>query len=215
MQCALRESQDVLRKLRDKSDPDNQDMLDTALAHLDFCLGKSDGPPRPCRQARRERTRERLGRSQELVERSSQRFLGQASDVSFFNAVRRVIRNNQEQQDVLPHLESYEREGADADLIGSEVALILPDHNVSDRLVDVYFSTIHIAYPFICRQQFLRDYRSFREQRPDVHAEISFKPLLCMSDAAFHFTGTWTDDPSDNPRNWIFLYQLYIAGRTR
>lgn len=168
IRCALRESQDVLRKVRDESGPDNQRMVATTLAHLDFCLGTNAGRPRLGRQA-----------GSEKIADSTRRFLGHASDVSFFNSVRQLIRSNREHQDVFPHLESYERDGADPDLLGGERLLVLPDQHVSDKFVDVYFGTIHIAYPFVCRQQFLQDYRSFWEQSAYTHPDISFRPLLC------------------------------------
>ena len=60
----------------------------------------------------------------------------------------------------------------------------LPNRKKADSLIDIYFSTIHVAYPFICRQQFMKEYEAFWKQRPKTTVPLeasTFNTLLCTS----------------------------------
>lgn len=98
-----------------------------------------------------------------------QRYLGHASDVSFFNSIKRLIRASDETE----KLDSYEIEESSVADIASHVAPDLPSREMSDRFIQVYFSSIHVAYPFICQQSFLQEYERFwaSEQSADVSRE--------------------------------------------
>lgn len=169
----------MLQGLRESSSTENQRRINATLAHLEQCLGHTLGPPFLGRQDCLKPSAE-TPLSHNIFDCSGRRFLGHVSDVSFFNSVRQLIQSSRE-QDAPPDMESYERDVGDLDLTLRRVAFDLPDKSLADRLVDVYFGTIHIAYPFICRQQFLQDYQSFWERSADVHASHSIKPLLCQS----------------------------------
>lgn len=59
------------------------------------------------------------------------------------------------------------------------------DRDTADNLINIYFSTIHIAYPFIDRRRFLEDYEKYwdnerRESLPSVSIALLCK--LCVLD---------------------------------
>lgn len=119
---------------------------------------------------------------------SSRRYLGKVSDVSFFNSVRDLLQSNGATG---RQLESYEREAAgSSDLLEDRSILELPDRLEADRFVDIYFSTIHLAYPFIRRQLFMEGYKSFWEEPRTYEEPSTFKSLLRESFGIVHW---WPD----------------------
>lgn len=109
----------------------------------------------------------------------SSRYLGKVSDVSFFNLVKGLLSSASGRPEA-SQLESYEREVADQlDVSQGHGILELPDRETADGYVNVYFSTIHAAYPFLCRQQFMQDYHRFREGSLSAEQSPIFRSLLC------------------------------------
>lgn len=94
-----------------------------------------------------------------------QRYLGEASDIRFFHVVESSFgkQPGSDQQDgpaSQEQVDSYEQEvirpGSPEQNQGC-----LPPRTVADNLVNIYFSTIHIAYPFISEPDFRATYESF------------------------------------------------------
>ncbi|KAK5210441.1 hypothetical protein LTR41_004109 [Exophiala xenobiotica] len=96
---------------------------------------------------------------------SSQRYLGEASDIRFFHDIELAYCHSPEpgRQQGRPEarIDSYEQERAPTQDPGDKSHVLLPDRASADRLVHIYFSTIHIAYPFISEPDFRQTYESF------------------------------------------------------
>ncbi|KAK7897959.1 hypothetical protein LTR67_004591 [Exophiala xenobiotica] len=96
---------------------------------------------------------------------SSQRYLGEASDIRFFHDIELAYCQPPEpgRQQGRPEarVDSYEQEGAPTQDPEDKSHVLLPDRASADHLVHIYFSTIHIAYPFISEPDFRQTYESF------------------------------------------------------
>ncbi|KAK5020676.1 hypothetical protein LTS07_011491 [Exophiala sideris] len=92
------------------------------------------------------------------------RYLGEASDIRFFHAMESAFCQQtelgQQEDDLEARVESYEQEGPRQQLLEQDQGS-LPPRAKADSFVDIYFSTIHIAYPFISEPDFRRTYESF------------------------------------------------------
>jgi hypothetical protein len=90
--------------------------------------------------------------------------LGEASDIRFFHAMESAFCQHtelgQQEDDLETRVESYEQEGPRQQLLEQDQGS-LPPRAKADSFVDIYFSTIHIAYPFISEPDFRRTYESF------------------------------------------------------
>lgn len=112
----------------------------------------------------------------------NERYLGEVSDVQFFNLVKRVL---QTQGGSYPEqgVDSYEQNGDTGDCTNTTTAgkyLELPSPETAKGLADVYFSTIHIAYPFVPGSMFTRHFNDDQSLSED-HAFHSTTQvaLLC------------------------------------
>ncbi|RDW71451.1 hypothetical protein BP6252_08014 [Coleophoma cylindrospora] len=89
----------------------------------------------------------------------AQRYVGQASDIWFFHSVKEILQNGDASENV-PHnvMQSYD---GSIPLLERGIALELPPRELADFYIDTYFSTIHIAYPFISKLAFMERYENF------------------------------------------------------
>lgn len=115
----------------------------------------------------------------------SGRYLGEVSDVRFFNLVRRVVLANGA-PDGHGHgndegMDSYEQDDPIPQRLLSEVSLELPSPEIAEEYIDIYFTTIHIAYPYIPKSTFIRVYRKLRESNVYEDMDISWLALICES----------------------------------
>lgn len=113
----------------------------------------------------------------------SQRYLGEVSDVRFFNLVERALQ----ERNLVPRsdegMESYEQDDPvpeDA-TEGNDVSIELPSPQMADEFLDIYFSTVHVAYPFIPKSTFMRTYRAVRDGGSAKDVDSSWVALLCKS----------------------------------
>ncbi|KAJ0298699.1 hypothetical protein COL516b_009784 [Colletotrichum fioriniae] len=91
----------------------------------------------------------------------SQRYLGEVSDVHFFNVIKRILQTKDAPggggSGGADHgFDSYEQDG-DALLAGAAAGgrlVELPGPEKERKFTDVYFATIHLAYPFIPQSTF-------------------------------------------------------------
>ena len=111
----------------------------------------------------------------------SQRYLGDVSDVKFFNLVKRVL---QKDGSVRPDdgMDSYEQD----DLVSSNlsprtISTDLPSHDSAEAYLDIYFSTIHIAYPFIHKKAFMRTYNRLHDPGAMEEIDSTWLATLCKS----------------------------------
>ncbi|KIW45813.1 uncharacterized protein PV06_01524 [Exophiala oligosperma] len=92
------------------------------------------------------------------------RYLGEASDIRFFHAVESAFcqqsESGQQEDDPEARVESYEQDGPRQQFLEQSQGP-LPPRASADNFVDIYFSTIHIAYPFVSEPDFRQTYESF------------------------------------------------------
>ena len=88
---------------------------------------------------------------------AGERFLGEASDIVFYNTVKQTLHirspasgsNTQGSPEIVEA--SYEQYKP-AQKPKHELSSIMPSKGTADRYLDIYFSTIHIAYPFLSQK---------------------------------------------------------------
>lgn len=117
---------------------------------------------------------------------NSQRYLGEASDVRFFNLVKRALQDENLSERDDEGMDSYEQDDAD-DPAACVASVELPSPEIADGYLDMYFSTIHVAYPFIPRLSFMKTYRKVREHGVTEDTDISWLALLRTSPKASEF----------------------------
>ena len=131
-----------------------------------------------------ERTRNEIGTSS-----SFQRYLGEASDIRFFHTMKSALSERTEnghQPDILDREgDSYEQEELRTQCLAQKDHGFLPTRANADRFVDIYFSTIHIAYPFISQTDFRRTYDSFWSSESLEGFRGSWLSLLCKPPSIF------------------------------
>jgi hypothetical protein len=128
----------------------------------------------------------------------SGRYLGEVSDVHFFNLVRRmVLANGDGNHEGISNdegMDSYEQEDPIPQRLLSEVSLELPSPEVAEEYIEIYFTTIHIAYPFIPKSTFIRVYKKLRESSVYEDIDISWLALLCECAPLLYFFSLISND---------------------
>jgi hypothetical protein len=115
---------------------------------------------------------------------SSQRYLGEASDIRFFNAMKQTLfesscNNEPQQGDSLCRIDSYEQDEVQRQATIDEDQVYLPKRATVDNYVEIYFSTIHIAYPFVWRPGFMETYEKFWQSESLEKLRGPWLSLLC------------------------------------
>ncbi len=174
LRSALQTSHSLLRRYRGGLSSDDQQLIDAALKEADETAVERTGnaSASPANLLALSATRAPHG--------PSPRYLGEASDVFFFNSVKSLLVGDSSRHSKDAGVESYERDTLHlSTALAHDAALCLPHRELADDLVDVYFSTIHAAYPFLCKQKFMTDYKLLWESTsPDQEPSI-FRSLLC------------------------------------
>ena len=121
----------------------------------------------------------RIGSSERASKRP--RYLGEASDVHFFHMVKQVLGDKQLSDNATENdMQSYDQEEVLFESPnGNGAHLHLPSREIADKYIEIYFCTIHIAYPFICRPSFMTHYENFWKGDFEVGRRSPWLPLLC------------------------------------
>ncbi|GAB1192795.1 hypothetical protein APSETT444_001992 [Aspergillus pseudonomiae] len=160
----------LIRELRLNLDPTQQAKLDAGLQNIQNQLpdvAKTEQPgPNAIAAPQGDDTTE-----------SSPTYVGKASDIHFVHYIRKYVTGNGSlDEDDLP-TQSY----AHHPNLGTFVALtqppLVPSEAEAEQFLDVYLSTIHVAYPFICKSVLLREFGRF--QAGD-HNRPEFRPWLAL-----------------------------------
>lgn len=114
----------------------------------------------------------------QLQNDSTQRFLGESSDVRFFNAIKRTLSNHGLAKKVedAEELESYEQ--CQRTSPQNSIQPAFPTKAVADNYLAMYFATIHIAYPFLCKPVFMQRYERLWDGDTELEADSSWLALL-------------------------------------
>lgn len=121
----------------------------------------------------------------------NQRYLGEVSDVHFFNLIKQLLQTREVSAVVDPSFgfDNYEQEGEMPPGTMSFGALAEPPGlDEASGFVQVYFSTVHLAYPFLLRSSF-QDLNRFRQPakafRDGDKTELAIFYVLCAIGAYY------------------------------
>ena len=108
------------------------------------------------------------------------RYLGEASDVRFFHTIKKILRDDVQLDDPTENeTQSYDQEILHLETHDGRQNL--PTKEMADAYIEIYFFTIHIAYPFLSKPSFMARYERFWRGDKDVDEGPSWLPLLCKS----------------------------------
>lgn len=113
---------------------------------------------------------------------AAQRYLGEASDIKFFNVIKHILRDvdSPDQADE-EGFDSYEQNAGMEDRSTEEVPLDYPRKERADVYVNTYFETIHVAYPFICESDFRKEYAKLWNIAATDVIDAPWMGLFCRS----------------------------------
>lgn len=108
------------------------------------------------------------------------RYLGEASDVRFFNSMKTILGEEATQEELnQKDLESYEQGVSDSPFRKCLGYWGVPPRELADEYVEVFFSTVHIAYPFISRPYFKLKYNRLWYSNETDSIGASSLGLMC------------------------------------
>lgn len=160
--------------VRDRLCEDDRNLLDVELAALQNSrLGHtSDDAETP-------------GSSQH-EDSKSQRYLGEASDIRFYNTVKQSLYPQSgdvfDQEDSgVTHDYSYEQETPSACPRNHDLSTIMPTRAIADKYIGIYFTTIHIAYPFVPLPAFEEAHNEWWKSQTHPGLSDTWTSLFCKS----------------------------------
>lgn len=130
-------------------------------------------------------------------------YVGKASDIHFIHSIRQCVHGHRDLtgEDTSPQ-DSHQSRVLESSTVLKH-PLLFPAPAEADQFLDVYLSTIHIAYPFLSKQVLLDAFR--RYQKGEAHA-AEFRPWLAVlstSHSAPHSCSLITRSSSPFPApNW-------------
>lgn len=110
-------------------------------------------------------------------------YLGEVSDVRFFNLVKRVLQAPDEMGRLPTQFDSYDQGDhmTSTDVVSQSTTEML-DLGRAEAYIEAYFSTIHLAYPFIPKSCFLGRFKQIRAQSThQSHPNNTELALQCTS----------------------------------
>ncbi len=107
------------------------------------------------------------------------RYLGESSDVRFFHTARRLLQDQSTSGD-RDQIQSYDEEKSNvSEPKKGPVPSHLPPREDADKYIEIYFSSVHIAYPHLCQKQFRARYEEFWSNGVDDTANLLWLSLMC------------------------------------
>lgn len=91
-------------------------------------------------------------------------YLGEVSDIRFVNLVKKILQTQGGTAMTQRDFESYDQ--GESLVFSDKVTsptLLLPVFEEAKRYINAYFTTIHIAYPFIPESIFVQEYKTHRD----------------------------------------------------
>ncbi|EGU74881.1 hypothetical protein FOXB_14616 [Fusarium oxysporum f. sp. conglutinans Fo5176] len=123
----------------------------------------------------------------------AERYLGKVSDVCFFNLVKRVLQAQPGSSDSDQRVDSYEQVD---DIASPSVNVMpgrvveLPSREAAKAFADVYFSTVHLAFPFIPQSLFMRSLDQALDSSDDCSLDNTRLALIfCRTDSCWATLG--------------------------
>ncbi|KAH7157361.1 fungal-specific transcription factor domain-containing protein [Dactylonectria estremocensis] len=144
------------------------------------------------------------------------RYLGEVSDVHFFNLVKCFLQT-QDLSTAEPDFDSYEQEGEVWTASSrSNGPTALPSPEKTRQLVEVYFSTIHIAYPFIPQSIFREAWGDFNALGDTFKNATDTASLYVICAIGSYYTSFPGRDPSSNHQHEAYFQRaMTLAASTK
>lgn len=102
-------------------------------------------------------------------------YVGKASDIHFIQSICQCVHGHRTDEEV--SAQNYSQTYVSECLTALTHPLLFPSQTEADQFLEVYLSTIHIAYPFISKSILLDAFQRF--QKGEVH-EPEFRPWLAI-----------------------------------
>lgn len=112
----------------------------------------------------------------------TERFLGDVSDVRFFNLIKQVMQSHLGPTEAKQSTESYEQDdnSLSPSFVPNRVAQ-LPGPDKLTVFTNAYFSTIHLAFPFICQVPFMRSLGEVQTTTNTASIDSTTLALICTT----------------------------------
>ena len=85
-------------------------------------------------------------------------YVGKVSDIHFIHTVRQCIQGRDLLDREEPASQTYGQARISDSLAALSQPLFMPSREEASHFLEIYLSTIHIAYPFLCKQTILEDF---------------------------------------------------------
>lgn len=167
---AVQSYEALIRELRPNLDSFRQTTLDLSLQNIRRQL------PETTKGEQLARGRA-MATHEDYATESSPTYVGKASDIHFIHSVREYVSGHcPPAEDDLPS-QSYTQYHSFRAFAAFTRPVLVPSEAEADQFLDVYLSTIHIAYPFICRSVLLKEFQRFKT---GDHDQPDFQPWLAL-----------------------------------
>lgn len=122
-------------------------------------------------------------------------YLGEVSDIRFVNVVKKFLQTQDGTAMMQKDFESYDQgENLTSSNNVSYPTILLPTFEDAKHYVDAYFTTIHIAYPFVPETPFIRHYKTLSDYdtpqaqscNNNIETALSCEPCLVKSFPAIY-----------------------------
>ena len=170
---AVQSYETLIQEFRPKLDTSEQETIDLSLQYIRNDLpDASKGELLRFAGSRTERTQRS---SPEVMALPT--YVGKASDISFIHSIRQSIGgcNLPGKEDEAANY--YSQSHALRSLVALTHALLIPNRADAQKYVDVYLSTIHIAYPFLHKEMLLEQFQRFQAGNP---GNSEYRPWLAL-----------------------------------
>ncbi|KIW03812.1 uncharacterized protein PV09_05112 [Verruconis gallopava] len=142
---------------------------------------------------------------------NSGRYLGDSSDIRFVHMLRSKLVSPDPSNVDEDGMETYDQEDPVPKLSIREVSIDLPSEDLARKYLDVYFTTIHIAYPFIPKSKFLQTYQKLGSGIADGEVGMSWLALLYIVFAIGSYYTTFPKTVTSSGSSHIEYYQRALS----
>ena len=114
-------------------------------------------------------------------------YVGKASDISFVRNISQYMRNPEAPDGDNRLVQNYSQTHVPDCLIALKFPLQVPSRDEAEQFIDVYLSTIHIAYPFICKPIMLEAFQRFQAGDDDKGEFREWLALFSKAGAPYFY----------------------------
>ncbi len=190
LRLAISKYDSLIKSLRGRLSDDDRKMVEVSLTAIDVPVLLPE--PAKGKTLRLSRPRSSLA-DEDLRPIHAHRYLGEASDIRFCHAMRKELTTNstldqQGDSGSIGEPDNYEQDETPGQAVSDEETALLPPRSTADKFLDIYFTTIHIAYPFVWEPAFRRKYEEFWKADSLESLGGPWLSLLCELELEWDFS---------------------------